>query len=68
MIISKEYTEYILKMLKDMTKEEILNSDSDEKMVYLFYHPLDLDAKHFKEITEKIINNKDFVEINREIQ
>lgn len=69
---SKNYLTYIENMLNDMTKEEILNSDSDEKLIYLLNYPLDFKAEKFKEVTEDIINNsklynaKNFLEENKQ--
>jgi hypothetical protein len=68
----KDYSTYIENMLKDMTKEEILNSDSDERLIYLLNYPLDFKAEKFKEVTTDIINDsklynaKNFLEENKQ--
>lgn len=68
----KDYSTYIENMLRDMTKEEILNSDSDERLIYLLNYPLDFKAEKFKEVTTDIINGsklynaKNFLEENKQ--
>lgn len=51
-----DYEKYINSLLADdMTPEEILNSDSDEKYIYGIYFPMDLTFENFEQVTKEII-------------
>jgi hypothetical protein len=50
-----EYKSFITNMLKEMSSDEILNSDSDEKLIYNSNYPLDYMLDDFERITKSII-------------
>lgn len=51
-----DYEKYINSLLADnMTPEEILNSDSDEKYIYGIYFPMDVNFENFEKVTKEII-------------
>ena len=50
-----EYKDYLTKMLDCCTEEEILNSDSDERLIYSLNYPLDLTTEDFTSLTKSII-------------
>ncbi|KAB7884994.1 hypothetical protein [Poseidonibacter ostreae] len=53
----EEYSSYIKIMMKQMSTTEILNSDSDEKIIYNINYPLDYMLDDFERITKSIIEN-----------
>jgi len=53
----EEYSSYIKIMMKQMSTTEILNSDSDEKLIYNINYPLDYMLDDFERITKSIIEN-----------
>ena len=51
-----DYEKYIKSLLaENMTPEEILNSDSDEKYIYGIYFPMDVNFENFEKVTKEII-------------
>ena len=51
-----DYEKYINSLLADnMTPEEILNSDSDERYIYGIYFPMDVNFENFEKVTKEII-------------
>ncbi len=51
-----DYEKYIKSLLaENMTPEEILNSDSDERYIYGIYFPMDVNFENFEKVTKEII-------------
>ena len=51
-----DYEKYIKSLLaENMTPEEILNSDSDERYIYGIYFPTDVNFENFEKVTKEII-------------
>ncbi len=52
-----EYKKYIENMLVDSTPDEIINSSSDERIIYASYYPLDIGQYYFVSETNFIIKD-----------
>lgn len=56
MNINEKYTSYIRGLvLSGMSKEDILSSSSDEKIIYSSYYPEDSNLDEFEAVTKKIL-------------